>query len=792
MSISRLVKGLVVVFAAFSIASMVFILLAAHARGIMGEAADQRFELHMAVHALYSVSGDLTRWARAYAVTGDHQDYRNYRHEVSEVRRKERAIETIQAFDLPQGDLYLMQQTINRLETLALLEAEALNAVSAGHLNLATGLMFGDEYQASHLAFSQSLGRLNDAVSRRTMQYKEDSYASAAFFGGMAAVTTTLSGLVGIIGVLIILRKILPLQHLVQEANEVANGNFNIKHGNISNDEIGQVFKAFQGVEDNINLLLYNFEQGVHAFQHGDMGYKFEESKLKGDFAKILEDVNKITHEFLVCFEQLTEPLVMIDGNQRVTYANHIIKELTETEGRPVIGMHIDEFLNGDISNHPSTIAAFEDQTLQLGTGVEIKLQLKKDQSFDFEYSCIPFPVDGKVACALILLVDITWSRELQRHSEKLNVYRHERTEKLTNTIVEAFERAHLDVKISESHFDEDTKEIAQEQDTVENVVQKATGVIKGYVLEITAILREIANNNFNLQIKREYIGDFSSIKDSIGMIVNSVGALVSEIQGATAEVETGSDLIAQSSQALMTSFEEQTAAVAEMREAVDLLTEKTIKNAEYADTANSLSETVNEVANDGVKQMETMHAAMDKIRQSAEEVAKVVSNIENIAFQTNLLALNASVEAARAGEDGKGFGVVAEEVRSLAMRSAEAAKNTFSMLSESENRIHAGVQHSIETTAAFRNIAEVITDVTQAVAKIAESSKEQAGDISKIQSNMEIIYRGISDDAVSVQNNATVSEELSSQAHMLMSLVERMKVDKHRREMQYALAGEI
>jgi len=792
MSISRLVKILVAVFASLATASMIFILLSAHSRTVMGKAADERFQLNMAVHELYSASGDLTRWARAYAVTGNLQEYQNYQNEIHEVRRRESAVEAFYALNVPQSELYFMRQALNLLETLAVLEEEALNAAHRGDMGLAADLMFGAEYQAAHTAFIQALDQLSNSVGRRTTQYKEGSYATASLFGTLAAVSTTLSGLVGIIGVLIILRKILPLQRLVQAANEVANGNFNINHTNVSNDEIGQVFKAFKEVADSINLLLDNFEQGVFAFQHGDMGYQFEKSRLKGDFSKILEDVNQITHEFLVCFEQLTEPLIMIDRNKRVTYANHIIKELTNKEGQPVIGMHIDEFLNGDITNHPSTVKAFTDQTAQLGTGVEIQLQLTPETSFDFEYSCIPFPVKGTVECALILLVDITWSRELQRHTEKLNVYRHERTEKLTNTIVEAFEKARLDVKISESDFDEDTKEIAQEQDAVENIVQKATGIIKSYVLEITAILREIANNNFAHSIKREYIGDFGSIKDSIGMIVDSVGSLVSEIQSATAQVEIGSDLIAQSSQELMASFEEQTAAVTEMREAVNLLTEKTIKNAEHADTANSLSGTVNEVANDGVRQMEAMHAAMDEISRSAEEVAKVVSTIENIAFQTNLLALNASVEAARAGEDGKGFGVVAEEVRSLAIRSAEAAKNTFNMLSESENRIHAGVQRSIETTAAFRNIAEVITDVTQAVARIAESSQEQAGDISKIQNSMEIIHRGISDDATSVQNNATVSQELSSQAHMLTSLVDRMKVDKNRREMQYALAGEV
>jgi len=778
-NISSIVKILVVIFTISAIASIVFILLAAQSRSTMEHSASQRFQLNTAVQEIYSVSGDLTRWARAYAVTGDIQEHSNYITEIAQVRRKFQALEIFNAYDIPQNEQIILEQVLDIFETLSQIEESAFAAASGGNSSLAIDLMFGSDYQTNRYALVHALEQLKETVGERTTRYQEGSYATAAFFGTTSAILTALTGLIGISGVIIILRKILPIRILVQEANNVANGRFGINRYKGSNDEIGEVFKSFEAITDNVNLLLENFEKGVYAFQHGEMSYTFSESRLKGDFAKILEDVNQITHEFLVCFEQLTEPLIMIDSNKNITYTNSIIKEFANKQNQNVVGMNIDDFLNSDITNHPSTIKAFKDMIPQLGTGVEVELPLRPDKTFCFEYTCIPFPVDGKVACALIMLVDITDSTNLQKHTKKLNDYQHERTEKLSSTIVEAFTNAHLDVIIPKSEYDEDTKEIAHEQDSVEQIVQQATGTIKSYVDEITLLLRKIADNNFDFTIEREYIGDFSSIKDSIKMIVTSVGSLVLEIQLATEQVEIGSGQIANSAQELTSSLEMQTVAMGEMNAAINLLSEKTGRSAENANTVSNLSKTVNEVASEGVKQMESLHVAMNEIRHSSEEVAAVLNQIEGIAFQTNLLALNASVEAARAGEHGKGFAVVADEVRSLAIRSSEAAKNTFRLISESENRIHIGVQKSIETTAAFRNIEEVVSDITQAVAKIAESSSEQAEEINVIKTNIAAIYNGLSDDASSVQNNASVSEELSSQAHVLKGLVDVFKINR-------------
>jgi methyl-accepting chemotaxis protein len=135
-------------------------------------------------------------------------------------------------------------------------------------------------------------------------------------------------------------------------------------------------------------------------------------------------------------------------------------------------------------------------------------------------------------------------------------------------------------------------------------------------------------------------------------------------------------------------------------------------------------------------------------------------------------------VEAARAGDHGKGFGVVADEVRSLAGRSAAAAKDTNEMITKSLGRVDAGVERSQQTAMALKNIVEIIGNVTGVVANIAVASDEQVGEINSIQDSVQKIYHSIKADIDTVANNASISEKLRVQSHTLRTLVEQFKIE--------------
>ena len=383
-------------------------------------------------------------------------------------------------------------------------------------------------------------------------------------------------------------------------------------------------------------------------------------------------------------------------------------------------------------------------------------------------------------------VVDITEIKQLEEQmlqakelSEKINTYQNTEANDIVKHLNEGLSKGILQFDFSIEKSDEDTAQAAIAYKQIGDTMSHAVTFIKGYVDEIAHLLQEFSNENFDVATKQNYMGDFIAIKQSIDGLTRSIGTLVSDIQKTTAQVEIGAHQISHSTQSLMSSFEEQAAALSGVREAVNTLTDKTHKNAADAQSANGLSEQVQNVANTGSQHMRDMSTVMEEIKISSSEIAKVASIIEGIAFQTNLLALNASVEAARAGDHGKGFAVVAEEVRNLAGRSSEAAKNTSEMIAKSLERVNDGVAKSAETAQALEKIVEVTSTVTDVISNIATVSNEQAEEISRIQNNIEAIHRGADDNISVAQGSASVSEELSSQANVLMSLVNRFKIGR-------------
>ncbi|MCL2236117.1 MAG: methyl-accepting chemotaxis protein, partial [Defluviitaleaceae bacterium] len=226
----------------------------------------------------------------------------------------------------------------------------------------------------------------------------------------------------------------------------------------------------------------------------------------------------------------------------------------------------------------------------------------------------------------------------------------------------------------------------------IENSVNATIDTVSSYIKEISTLLTQVSKMNLRIEVKRAYVGEFAEIKEAINAITHTVSELVQEIRSASTQVSDGAVIIANSTNEMMSSFEEQAASTSEATEAISVLTEKTRKNADDAGQAKILSDKVQEAAHLGEDYMREMSETMDEIKASSAEIAKVAGIIEGIAFQTNLLALNASVEAARAGEHGKGFAVVADEVRSLAGRSATAAKEASEMIEKSLSRVDDGV----------------------------------------------------------------------------------------------------
>jgi len=262
-------------------------------------------------------------------------------------------------------------------------------------------------------------------------------------------------------------------------------------------------------------------------------------------------------------------------------------------------------------------------------------------------------------------------------------------------------------------------------------------------------------------------LGALSAVRISraLDRVIVGLGDSATQVSSASAQV-------AQSSQSMAAGASEQASSLEETSASLEEMSSMTRQNAESTEQANLLMVEANKAVGGGMEAMQRMSTAIDAIKTSSNETAKIIKTIDEIAFQTNLLALNAAVEAARAGEAGKGFAVVAEEVRHLAQRSAEAAKNTTNLIEGAQKNADNGVAVSQEVAGDLQQIARSAQQVAQIIAEIATASKEQAQGIEQISTAVSQVDRVTQSNAASSEEAASASEELSAQARELEEMV--------------------
>ena len=312
------------------------------------------------------------------------------------------------------------------------------------------------------------------------------------------------------------------------------------------------------------------------------------------------------------------------------------------------------------------------------------------------------------------------------------------------------------------------------------NAINHFADNLQTAIKHINLSMKAVAGGNLKDEITIELKGDLNDLKSSINDSIAMLGHTLAEVVDATSKVKTGTSEISSSASTLANGTTQQAAAIEEMSSSINEFSGQTRANNENASQAQQLSNQTLEVVQKGNVQMEGMLTSINEISHTSSEVSKVIRVIDEIAFQTNLLALNAAVEAARAGKYGKGFAVVAEEVRSLAGRSAQAAKSTTDLIEASIKEVEKGVKNADLTAAVLNEISVSIDKTNDLVAEISSASKEQAIGIDEINRGLTQINEIVQQNSSISEETATSSEELSNQSTQVQNLMGRFSLSQY------------
>jgi len=344
-----------------------------------------------------------------------------------------------------------------------------------------------------------------------------------------------------------------------------------------------------------------------------------------------------------------------------------------------------------------------------------------------------------------------------------------------------------------ENIFRLNVKEIPGMEDIAERMLNREVG-IEGYQYKgqnKTAAFASIPITGWSIavtQANEEFLGTASSIRNRIfllggGLLIAAVPRSISRsiqriIQGLSEGAEqmaSAASQVSSASQSLAEASSEQAASLEETSSSLEEMSSMTKQNADHATEADNLMKEANSIVGKANGSMKDLIQAMEEITKSSEETSNIIRTIDEIAFQTNLLALNAAVEAARAGEAGAGFAVVADEVRNLAMRAAEAAKNTAILIEDTVKSIKDGSELVARTNEEFSQVSQSAAKVGELVGEIAAASTEQARGIEQINSAVAEMDKVVQQNAANAEESASASEEMSAQAEQMKAMVKEL-----------------
>lgn len=426
----------------------------------------------------------------------------------------------------------------------------------------------------------------------------------------------------------------------------------------------------------------------------------------------------------------------------------------------------MEEIKNGNDEN--ATDAILNDCTPALNKVVEIAIKLDEltdEASSETVRNIVVCTVAGFVVIIVCLIRAFTLTRKTSKRVLETILEPLHAIEDVATELTEGNLHSTL-----EYHSDDEIGRLAHS-------MRKSIRILGTYVDDIDRSMKLFSEGNFDVHPEVEWRGDFVSILNSFMAFQASMAGTIKGIQNVSNEVSGAAEQVASSSNDLADGATNQAAVVEELTATVTGVSEQVEKNSQ---SAKEISVKVDELGNaisESNGKMHEMVDSMHEISEASKEIDKIITTINEIASQTNLLALNASIEAARAGEAGKGFAVVANQVNVLADQSAQAAKESATLIETSVKAVEKGMVIAGQTAAQLEEVAENSKLITTEVTNIAETLETQTTEIKQINEGIEQINDVVQTNSATSEECAAASQEMSSEAESLREMIRKFKV---------------
>lgn len=426
----------------------------------------------------------------------------------------------------------------------------------------------------------------------------------------------------------------------------------------------------------------------------------------------------------------------------------------------------IEEIKNGNDEN--ATDAILNNCTPALNKVVEIAIKLDEltdEASSETVRNMVVCTVAGFVVIIVFLVFAFTLTRKTSKRVLETILEPLHAIEDVAMELTEGNLHSTL-----EYHSDDEIGKLAHS-------MRKSIRILGTYVDDIDRSMKLFSEGNFDVHPEVEWRGDFVGILNSFMAFQASMAGTIKGIQNVSNEVSGAAEQVASSSNDLADGATNQAAVVEELTATVTGVSEQVEKNSQ---SAKEISVKVDELGNaisESNGKMHEMVDSMHEISEASKEIDKIITTINEIASQTNLLALNASIEAARAGEAGKGFAVVANQVNVLADQSAQAAKESATLIETSVKAVEKGMVIAGQTAAQLEEVAENSKLITTEVTNIAETLETQTTEIKQINEGIEQINDVVQTNSATSEECAAASQEMSSEAESLREMIRKFKV---------------